>query len=145
MERSNRHLGCDFGNSDSETQWKLQGWSQPAGDGVARHRTIDGESATVTYTGIFYSHFDFAYAVIRTATPRKIDGLRLSLNGRPLPIPEELKTTSPSTVWQIPFPEGMIHATKTLAMSISAPGWQITDFAVVGEQIRERHLSYFEV
>ncbi len=145
MERGNRHLSCDFGNPDSEAEWKLQGWSQPVGAGVDRHRTIAGEAATVTYTGKFYSHFDYAYAVIRSATPRTIDGLGLALNGRPLPIPEDLTTAAPSTVWQIPFPAGMIRATKTLAMSVTAPGWQITDFAAVGEQIRERHLRHFEV
>lgn len=141
IERGNRHIHCDFGNADSEQEWELNGWAAPVGAGLERHRRIEQDSATLKYRGFFYGHFDYGYLVLRLAEPRSVSELSLSLNGRKIPVPEESKSAKAATIWQIPFPTGMIKATKTFELKIAASGWAITDLAVVGDRIHERHLA----
>lgn len=143
-ERGNRHLVCDLGNPDSESQWELTGWSAPAGTGLARHRSTGEGAVSLKFGGFFYSHFDYGYLVIRTAVPQSLEGVQLTLSGRPLPIPDELRQQGPQTLWQIPFPPGMIKATSTFDLRIEAANWPVTDVAVVGDRIRDVHLRMLE-
>lgn len=141
-ERGLRYLTADFGNPDSETRWKLTGWSDPVGEGLQRFRTPLQESASIKYNGLWYTHFDWAFLVLRCPEPRSMEGLTLTLDGKPLPIPQTLKQSSPKQVWQIPFPAGMVVATKKFDLRLKAEGWMITDLALVGDRISSRHLGY---
>ena len=140
-ERGNRYLTVDFSNPDSEQDWELTGWSEPAGEGLAGHRQLGDATAVIKYKRFFYSHFDYGWLVLRLAEPQSIRGLKLELGGTAIPIPDELSQAAPGTIWQIPFPQGLISATKTFELKIQAAGWKITDLAVTGEQIRELHLE----
>ncbi len=140
-ERGVRHITVDFGNPDSETDWKLTGWSKPAGTGLDRFRTT-GDAAKIKYGGLWYTHFNYHWLVIRLAKPQLIADVKLTLEGKPIPISEELAKQPPQQVWQIRFPDGMVPAAKSFDLAITAPDWQITDIAVTGDEIRKRHLSY---
>jgi hypothetical protein len=139
-ERGGRYLCCEIGNLDSEKEWKLTGWSDPAGGGLTRHRALGKQPATIQFTGRFHNHFDYSHLVLRVAKPQAIAGVKLSLNGREIPIPEELAADAPAALWQIPFPAGMIAATSTFQLQIEAPNWPVTDLALVGAPIRDLHL-----
>jgi hypothetical protein len=139
-ERGNRHLTCDLGNPDSEVNWKLTGWSEPSGEGLSRHRSTGEGTASIQYGGFFYKHFDYGYLVLRLAELRSIEGVKLTLAGRPIPIPESLLQAGRKSVWQVPFPPGMIGSTSTFDLGIEATNWPVTDIAVTGDEIRELHL-----
>lgn len=140
-ERGGRFLCCELGNPDGETEWKLDGWSKSAGDGLNRHRRIANDAASLRYTGIFISHLDYGYCAIRLAEPRPIDELALSVNGRSIPVPRDLQDAGPRSLWQIPLPDGLIKSSKSLELRIEAAGWPVTDIAVLGDRIRELHLE----
>ena len=139
-ERGNRHLTCDLGNPDSETNWKLTGWAEPTGTGLDRHRSTGEAPVSIEYGGFFYTHFDYGYLVLRLAEPRSIKGIKLTLMGRPIPIPDSLMQSGEKTVWQVPFPPGMIGGTSKFDLKIEAENWPVTDIAVVGDEIRDLHL-----
>jgi hypothetical protein len=139
MQRGNRFLTCDFGNRASEKPWKVTNWSQPAGDGLNRSRRPLKE-ATIKYLGHFYGHFDYGFLVLRLAKPHTLKPITISLNGRSIPIPNELLQQPASQVWQIPFPVGLIKSTKSYTLKIEAAGLAFTDLALVGERIEARHL-----
>ena len=142
MERGNRFLTCDFGNRDSEQHWELTGWSQPLGEGPQRHRTTSETSpAVIKYRDFFYGHFDYGLCVFLLAEPRPLREIQLTLHGRAIPLPSDLVQQKPQILWQIPFPQNWIKSAKEFTLKIEAPGWQVTDFALVGERIRELHLA----
>ena len=155
-ERGRRYLVCEFGYPESENQWELTGWTEirtgaPSptgqasvhGDGSAGvyYRAPAGESAAVKYLGHFYPHFDYGYAVFRLAEARPIADVALSVGGRPVPVPQELIEQGAQRIWQVPFPRGLIAATKTFTLTVEADDWPLSAFALVGDRIRELHLS----
>ncbi|MHC4880086.1 MAG: DUF1501 domain-containing protein [Planctomycetota bacterium] len=143
-ERGNRHLTCNLGNPDSEAGWKLTGWSEPSGTGLNRHRSTGESAVSIEYGGFFYTHFDYGYLVLRLAEPRSIGGVTLTLAGSRIAIPDGLLEAGEQTVWQIPFPPGMVKATSKFDLKIEAKNWPVTDVAVVGDEIRELHLRTLE-
>lgn len=141
-ERGLRYLTLDFGNPDWEADWQLQGFSEPAGEGLEQYRQINESPARVTYQGIWHIMFDWAYLVLRCPQPRTLDGLKLTLEGKPLPIPADLLKQPASQLWHIPFPPGMIAASKNFDLKLQADGWKFTNLTLVGDRISERHLGY---
>ncbi len=141
-ERGLRYLTIDFGNPDSEADWKLHGLSDPVGEGLDRYREISDAPARVTYQGHWHKLFDWAYLVLRCPEPCGIDGLALTFEGKPLPIPAELKAERLQQVWHIPFPPGMIAASENCDLAILGEGLRLTDLALVGDRISGRHLGY---
>lgn len=141
-ERGNRHLNCDLGSEDGEATWSLAGWSSPIGNGLSRHRvtTAPGPSL-LKFTGDFYTHFDYSHVVLRLAEPRSMRDVTLTVSGKPLPISDELNPDEPKMLWQIAFPAGMVKSIKTFELAIQADNLPVTDFAVVGEKIRDLHLN----
>ncbi|TWU13633.1 hypothetical protein CA54_24680 [Symmachiella macrocystis] len=141
-ERGLRYLTVDFGNPDSEADWKLAGFGEAVGEGLERYRQPAAEVARVTYQGIWHVMFDWAYLVLRCPEPRTLDGLVLTLEGQPLPIPENLAQEPPSKIWHIPFPPGTIAGSKNFDLEICGADWRLTDLVLVGDRISERHLGY---
>ena len=144
-ERARRYICCEFGNPDSEKNWKLTSWSNPAGEGIDRNRRVGKTSSSIKYEGMFYGHFNYSHAVIRLAEPRKIDDLTFTVNGEEIAIPQELKDAEANTVWQIPFPQDFLKTAKSFEATLSAPGWKVTSFALVGDAIRDMHLEHYNV
>jgi hypothetical protein len=140
-ERGNRFITVALGNPDSEKQWELSGFSDPVGDGAGRNRALGEPLATAKYKGVFLGHFDYGWLVLNLAVPRSLAGVKLSLSGSLIPIPEDLIGANPRTLWQIPLPVGLIVSKQTLEITVQAPGWQICDIAVVGDEIREVDLA----
>jgi hypothetical protein len=143
-ERARRFLCCDFGHTGGEAEWKLSGFSAPAGSGLNRHRSLGDEPATVEYVESFFGHFDYGYLVLRLSEPQKLDRLKLSVGGTPIPIPPELAAVEAQALWHIPFPAGVIKATKSFQLQIEAPQWKLTDLALVGDPIGDLHLAQLE-
>jgi hypothetical protein len=141
-ERGNRHLTCNLGSKDGESTWDLSGWSAPQGKGLAQHRlTTKPGPSILKFTGDFYTHFDYSHIVLRLAEPRPLTDVVLTVSGKPLPISEALKPAEPKQVWQFPLPAGMVQSIKTLELSIKAKDLPVTDFAIVGDRIRDLHLA----
>jgi hypothetical protein len=140
-ERGNRFLTVDLGNPDSESKWKLSEFAEPAGKGLSRHRQLTEKPATVEYLGHFYTHFDYGWLVLHLAEPRPATELKLTLGSTPIPIPPELQSAGSRSIWQIPFPAGLISSTTKFVLQLQAPGWKIADIAVTGDEIREVHLA----
>jgi hypothetical protein len=140
-ERGNRFITLALGNPDSEKQWQLAGFGEPAGEGTNRHRALGEGPATARYQAVFLGHFDYGWLVLNLAAPRSLAGARLSLSGSTVPVPEALVAASTRALWQIPLPAGLIVSKQTLEMTIEAPGWQICDVAVVGDEIRDLDLG----
>ena len=140
-ERGNRYLTVDLGNPDSEQYWEVSGWSEPAGTGLSRHRQLRAAPGVVKYKRFFYSHFDYGWLVLRLAEPQNIQGAKLTIGTTVIPIPEDLANAPPNTIWQLPFPPGLIAATNVFELRIQAPGWQVTDIALTGDAIRDLHLG----
>ena len=158
-ERGRRFLCCELGNANQLPEWKLNGWSAIQGTGKTRYRTADARSGirensvagrrtaefsriplqtgTIEYSELFYTHFAYGFLVFRLADPAKIDRLSLSLNGKPIPIPEELAKSKPRTIWQVPFPESLSKAEKKFHLAVTCPGWKLCDVAVTGDAVRE--------
>ena len=145
LERSNRHLSLDCGNSDSEQLWELTGFSTPTGKGLQRHRRIGDTSVTVKYLGHFYSHFAYSHLVFRLAEPKVVGEAKIVVRGQAVPIPDELASAAANTIWQIPFPEGLTASINSFELKIEAAGWGITDMALVGGKIEPWHLQKLEV
>jgi hypothetical protein len=141
MERGRRHITVDFGNPDSEQHWELAGWSEPVGNRLQRYRSLSEAPATITYKRLFYLHFDYAWIAFRLAEPQPIRGIRLVAGGRELPIPADLINSEPSTMWQILLPNRWWDSMKTLELSLTAPGWKVTDMALLGDPILDVHLK----
>lgn len=141
MERGRRHLTVDLGNPDSEVNWGLAGWSDPAGSGLQRYRQIGDQPATIQYQRMFYNHFDYGWLVFRLAEPMSLQGVKLTSGAKAIPIPDSLFQNKPGTIWQIPFPPGLVASIKTFEVSLQAPGWKVTDIAVVGDPILDVHLK----
>ena len=139
-ERGGRHITVDLGHPDSEKLWQLAGWGEPAGEGAMRHRPLGDQAASLKFQGVFYSHFDYGWLIVRLARPAPLTEARLWLGTQQLPISAELLAAAPATVWQIPLPPGLIPGTRTLELRLQSPGWQVTDVAVTGDPIRDVHL-----
>lgn len=144
-ERARRYICCELGNPDSETEWELKSWSQPQGTGIDRHRTVGKTGATIKYKGMFYGHFNYSHAVIRLAKPKKIDDLTFTVNGETIAIPQELNDAEANTLWQIPFPQDYLKTPKSFEAKFTAPGWEVTSFALVGDRILDMHLEHYNV
>ncbi len=103
-ERGLRYLTIDFGNPDSEADWKLTGFSEPIGTGLDRYRQPEQPTARITYQGIWHVLFDWAYLVLRcprTTHTRRSDtqtGRQTATNSR------RIKTTPPTTTLAHPLP-----------------------------------------
>ena len=142
IERGGRFLSVDLGNANSEKQWELTNWSEPAGSGLSSHRAVTDQPATAKYTGLFHSHFDYGWLVLRLAEPQPLSNLRkLTVGSSDISLPADLLAATATDLWQIPFPAGLISATKTLELKLTAPGWKVTDIALSGERIRDLHLK----
>ena len=144
MQRSNRFLHLDCGNPQSEPEWELVGWSEPTGVRAERYRAIAEQASIVRYLGLFYTHFDYGYLVFRLAEPADMSKVHLALRDQPIPVSHELRDAPPDTLWQIPFPSGMIAQlpfpeNKAFDLAIRAPGWKVTDMALVGDPIESWH------
>jgi len=144
-ERCRRFLDLDFGNPDSEQNWELTGWNDAVGEGLERHRKLGEKPVVLKDTGQFYGHFNFGFAVFRLASPKGLKRIQLSLNRKLLPVPEELANGEERKLWQIPFPAGVIQSASRFELSITAPDWQVTDFALVGDEILDLHLERYRV
>ncbi len=142
--RSNRFLTVALENTDSEKQWQLSGFEEPAAEGPVRYRKLGEQPAVAKFRGVFLSYLEYGWLVLNLAAPRPLAGVKLSLSGTILPIPEEMLAASPRTIWQIPFPQGLILAKQSLELSIHAPGWLLSDIAVTGDTIRDIHLETLE-
>ena len=141
-ERGNRHLTCNLGSKDGESTWELSGWSAPQGEGLNQHRlTKEPGPSILKFTGDFYTHFDYSHIVLRLAEPRPLTEVTISISGRSIPIDETLKPAEPKSVWQFPLPAGLVQSIQTLELAIKADGLPVTDFAIVGDKIRDLHLS----
>jgi hypothetical protein len=141
IERGGRFLGLDLGNADGEKLWQLANWSEPVGSGLSSHRALTDHPATAKYLGLFHSHFDYGWLVLRLAEPQPLSSLRkLTVGSTDIPLPAELVSAPATDLWQIPFPPGLISATKTFELALTAPGWKVTDLALVGDRIRALHL-----
>ena len=71
-------------------------------------------------------------------------GTRLQIGGTAVPYPDDLEGAKPATLWQIPLPRGLMGSLSSLEISLTAPGWQVTDLAVVGDPIRSEHLEMLD-
>ena len=140
-ERGGRHITCDIGNPDEEAAWKFTGWSEPTGKGLSRHRKTSDSPVTIAFGGMFHKQFVYSHCVFRLANPRSLEGVTLSASGRAIPIPDELLKQSEQTLWQIPFPPGLSSSSTKFELTITAPNWPVTDFAIVGDPIRDLHLA----
>lgn len=143
-DRGGRHITCDLGNADEEVNWKLTGWSEPVGEGLARHRRTGETPASIVFGGLFHSQFDYSHCVFRLAEPRSVDGVQLSVAGRDIPIPAAFLDQGEKTLWQIPLPAGLAASLSKFDLTITAPDWPVTDFAVVGDPIRDLHLNQLQ-
>ena len=144
-ERGGRHITCDVGNPDEESAWKLTGWSEPIGKGLSRHRKIGDEPATIAFGGMFHTQFDYSHCVFRLAEPRSLEGVTLTAAGRAIPISNDLIKLGERPLWQIPFPAGLATSSAKFELTIAAPDWPVTDFAVVGDRIRDLHLAMLDL
>jgi len=144
-ERARRYICCEFGNPDSEKEWELKAWSQPVGTGLERHRTVGKAASSIKYLGNFYGHFNYSHAVVRLAEPKKIDEVTFTVNGEEIAIPQELAESEAKTIWQIPFPQDYLKTAKSFEAKLSAPGWKVTSFALLGDRIRDMHLKHYNV
>lgn len=140
-ERGNRFIAVSLGCADSEKQWELAGFGDAQGEGLARHRPLGEQAATATYRGVYLGHFDYGWLVLRLASPRSLGGLRLSLSRTAIPIPDNLASAPPRTLWQIPLPPGLSMALSRVEASIQAPGWHVCDVAITGDELRHVHLA----
>jgi len=144
VQRSNRFLHLDCGNPPNEREWELVGWSEPTGVRDERYRVINEQGSSVRYLGLFHTHFDYGYLVFRLAEPADVGNVHLALRDQPIPVSREMKDAPPDTLWQIPFPNGMIAQLpfpekKAFDLAIRAPGWKVTDMALVGDRIEPWH------
>ncbi|MEO1999053.1 MAG: hypothetical protein ABGZ17_27720 [Planctomycetaceae bacterium] len=122
----------------------MTGWSdQEQADGIPFRETED-DPARLKYTGHYYPHFDFSHIAFRLTTPLTAEKLKLTLNGTPLPIKTTRDVGVEHTIWQIELPLGMIKGSKAFELAISAPGWRVRDFALLGDPIRDVHLAQLE-
>ena len=141
-ERGNRHLTCDLCSKGGESTWELTGWSEPIGKGLARHRlSAKDEASVLRYTGFFYTHFDYSHIVLRLAKPSAVTDARITISGRQFTVPETLKPAEAKSVWQIPLPEGFVKTIQKFELSLEGVELPVTDFAIVGEKIRQLHLD----
>lgn len=143
-ERGNRFLTVALGHAHSETLWEVAGFSEPAGDGLLRHRSLSETPARVKFKGFYYNHFDYGWLIVRLADPAKLAGTRLQIGSTVIPIPDTLDASQLRSIWQIPLPRGLMGSLSTLEISLQAPGWQVTDLAVVGDEIRDEHLALLD-
>ena len=80
---------------------------------------------------------------MRLATPSALDGVSLVVNGRPIPIADELRSQPPTNIWQLPLPAGFIKTQKAFSMTLTAPGREVVDVALLGDPISDRFLARF--
>ena len=144
-ERGHRHIACEFGNADLEKDWELGGWSEPAGSGSSRHRRVSTAGAKLKFRGFFYQHFAYQYLAFRLTEAQPIDGVSLSVSGTAIPISEELKQLGSQAVWQIRLPAGLAGRVSSFDLSLTAPHWSVSNFAVLGDKILDVHLRRAEV
>ena len=147
-ENGNRFLCVDLGHPDSEANWSLAGLAA-ASTGPERERTVGETAATLTYRGIFWNHFDYTSLLIRLARPAALEGISVSLSGRPVALPAALMEAAPSRLWQIPIPVGIVPAIPTgpgkLVISLTAPRWSLTGLALTGDPVRKMVLEQFDL
>ena len=145
-ERGSRHLNCEFGLDDGEQHWELKNWQAAMGDGLNRHRKIEAaETATLEYKGMYYGHFDYSHCVIRLAEAATLKDVQISVAGKELPLTAEMLRQPAQRVWQFALPAGLAKSISKLTISISAPHWAVTDFTIVGAEIRDLHLEHAKV
>ena len=87
--------------------------------------------------------------LIRWSGPTTLEGVSLSLAGKPVPIPKAPDSAKPAAVWQIPIPQGLVPSISTgpdkLVVSLTAPGRRLTGFAVTGDPVRDMVLERFDI
>ena len=140
-ERGLRFLNLDIGNPESEKAWSLDGWSEVSGVGIDCGRSLQKSSATVTYHGLFYTHFDYRWLALRLNNRQTLAGVTLHVAGRKLPLSPSLFQSGERQLWQIPFPEGLIAVTSKFSLEIQAPRWFVTDIVLLGNRIENSHLK----
>jgi hypothetical protein len=150
-QRGNRHLNCEFGSESGEKEWDLTNWQAPQGQGLNRYRRIAAATpestpaAGLKYKGMYYNHFDYSHCVFRLAEPATLEGVSLKVSGRDVAIPDELRKQPAQRVWQIRLPAGLAKSITQLSLSLIAPKWSVSDFAIVGSEIRDLHLQRAKV
>ena len=140
-ERGLRFLNLDIGNPESEKMWSLDGLSEVAGAGIDCGRSLRANSATITYQGLFYTHFDYRWLALRLNNRQTLAEVTLHVAGRKLPLPSSLVQSSERQLWQIPFPKGLMATTSKFSLEIQAPGWFVTDIVLLGNRIKNSHLK----
>ena len=145
FERARRYLVCEFGNVESEKEWTLTGWGESVGSGTNQSRALGDKAATAQFAPYFFNHFDYGYLVFQLDKPQKLDELKLSINGKPIALPEDLTNAAPQRLWQIPIPAGVVKSSTTFSFAVTAPNWNVTDFAVCGDHIREQFVERYDV
>ena len=142
LEYAVRYLCCTFGEPTRKQEWTITGFTAPAGPEGDRHQPT-GEKVSLKYTGHFYNHFDYSHTVFRLAKPAAISDVTLKVNGRELPIPQELHSAKPQTIWQVPFPAGLIRSISTFELTIENADWELSDFALCGREVPARFFERF--
>lgn len=143
-ERGIRHIVCELGSPDGEREWEVSGWSESLNCEGRQHRLVGEAPAGLTFKGMFHRQFAYTHCVIRLAEPQPIETAVLTVAERAIPIPDELKQLGAQSIWQVPFPGGLTTSLSRFELKLSAPGWAVSEIAVVGEPIRDVHLQMLE-
>ena len=146
-ENGNRFLCLEPGNADNETHWAIKGLAQPSTGKTGR--SLGDAAATLAYKGIFWNHFDYTNVLIRWSSPTTLEGVSLSLAGKPVPIPKAPDSAEPTAIWQIPIPQGLVPSIPNgpgkLVVSLTAPGRRLAGLAVTGDPVRDMVLARFDI
>ncbi len=140
FEYAVRYLCGTLGQPDQKQEWTFSGFSDSGGAKNDRYKTT-GNVATLKYTGKFYNHFNYSHVIFRLAKPQAIAGVSLKVNGRAVPVPEDLAKAGNRQVWQVPFPAGLIRSLQNFEMTIEGTSWKLCDFALCGREVPERFLQ----
>lgn len=140
FEYAVRYLCGTLGEPKRQQEWTFTGFAAPAGSKPDRHQRTS-QSATLKYTGKFYNHFNYSHAVFRLAEPQSISGVTLKVNGRVVPVSDELANSAAKSVWQVAFPAGLIRSINDFSMTIEGADWPLCDFALCGREIPQMFLE----
>ena len=87
--------------------------------------------------------------LIRWSSPTTLEGVSLSLAGKPVPIPKAPDSAEPTAIWQIPIPQGLVPSIPNgpgkLGGSLTAPGRRLAGLAVTGDPVRDMVLERFDI
>ncbi len=139
MDRGKRYVTADLGNPDSEAEWKPTGFLAVAGTAPDGYRPLGDTPGVLEFQGHYPNVFDYAVLAVRLAQPAALTDVRIKLGDQVLPFSDELQQQGPQRLWQIPLASGLAKSLSTLQIEILAPGWQVSDVAILGDPIHARH------